>query len=497
MEEEFSIKNKLKILTIILFILISISCVNATQIQENESTLYISQNTTNELSNINKNDFTNLYDEIDASSQTKILNLTKDYTYNPQNDGKYSSGITIDIDDLTIDGQGHTINANNQARIFNIKSNNVTLKNLAIINGNGNSYGGAIYWTGLNGKIEDSIFKNSTSPNSGGAIYFKNAATVTNSKFINNSAHFGGAIDFEQNSAVTNCEFTNNFATYLGGAVFSSVQTRFFNSRFIQNEAGDGGGIYFFTTGTIENSLFERNIAIGYGGAITNENTLTIKNSTFTKNTGAYAGAIFLKGDGNIDNSIFNENIAKTGGAISSYCFNTSILNSEFNLNTAEKGKSLEIENKHVKLENLTFSNEYSSYESEIYMQCANPILNNLSFKNITKKDEPSNTNESTAPTVVKKVIKKKTAIIAKTKTFKSTKTKKYAVILKSGKTILKNKKIKLNLKGKTYNAKTNKKGKAIFKLKITKKGKYKAVIRFYGDKLYKATKKIIYIIKK
>ena len=37
-------------------------------------------------------------------------------------------------------------------------------------------------------------------------------------------------------------------------------------------------------------------------------------------------------------------------------------------------------------------------------------------------------------------------------------------------------------------------KGKAVFKLKITKKGKFKATIKFAGDKLYKASKKTVYI---
>ena len=74
------------------------------------------------------------------------------------------------------------------------------------------------------------------------------------------------------------------------------------------------------------------------------------------------------------------------------------------------------------------------------------------------------------------------------------TKTKKYTVILKTGKTPLKNKRIKLKLRGKTYSAKTNKKGKVTFKLKIKKRGKFKAVIRFNGDKSYKASKKTVYI---
>ena len=84
--------------------------------------------------------------------------------------------------------------------------------------------------------------------------------------------------------------------------------------------------------------------------------------------------------------------------------------------------------------------------------------------------------------------------ITAKAKTFKtSVKTKKYTITLKdnTGKAI-KKAKVTLKVKGKTYKATTNSKGKATFKIKnLKKKGKFKAVIKFKGDKYYKkATKK-------
>ena len=492
---ELIIKNKIIILSILLFVLISLSCVNATQINETEPVTYISESSSNEILNANIGDFSTLNDEINLASQTKTLNLTKDYSYNPSNDESYSAGITISIDDLVIDGQGHTINANNQARVFNIQSNNVILKNIVIINGYSDYQGSAIHWTGTNGKVIDSTFKDSTSKYIGGAIYFNNYANVTNSKFINNSANFGGAVDFEADSYVENCIFENNFAKYLGGAVFSSKHTNILNSTFAKNEAGDGGGIYFFSKGLVENSLFEKNNAIGYGGAITNEGEVIVRNSNFINNTGEYSGAIFLKGNGIIDNSTFSENSAnKEAGAIDSYCDNTSISNCIFNHNEATKGKSIQIINKHVRIENSIFNNNPSSLESEIYVECSNSILSNLTFKNVTKKEDQAKT-EPAKKTTNKKITKKKTKITAKSKTFKSkTKTKKYTITLKTGKTPLKNKKIKLRLRGKTYSAKTNKKGKATFKLKIIKKGRFKATVRFYGDKYYKATKKTVYI---
>ena len=102
------------------------------------------------------------------------------------------------------------------------------------------------------------------------------------------------------------------------------------------------------------------------------------------------------------------------------------------------------------------------------------------------------------------KITKKQTSITANAKTFKSkAKSKKYTVTLKTvksknGKTYLSaGKKITLKLNGKTYTAKTDSKGKASFSLKITKKGKFKATVKYAGDAVYKAyTKKANITIK-
>ena len=94
------------------------------------------------------------------------------------------------------------------------------------------------------------------------------------------------------------------------------------------------------------------------------------------------------------------------------------------------------------------------------------------------------------------KVTKKATKIVAKKKTFKAkVKVKKYTITLKSGKTLLKKVKVTLKVNGKTYKATTNKKGKATFKIKnLKKKGTYNAVIKFKGNKNYKATSKKVKI---
>lgn len=87
---------------------------------------------------------------------------------------------------------------------------------------------------------------------------------------------------------------------------------------------------------------------------------------------------------------------------------------------------------------------------------------------------------------------KQTTPKVTKKATFKAKKkTKKYSIVLKAGKAAVKKVKVTLKVGKKTYKATTNSKGKATFKItKLNKKGKYTAVIKFKGNKNFKATSK-------
>ena len=99
------------------------------------------------------------------------------------------------------------------------------------------------------------------------------------------------------------------------------------------------------------------------------------------------------------------------------------------------------------------------------------------------------------------KVAKKtKTSITASAKkTFKAkVKSKKITVTLKASKKAIKKAKLYLTVKGKTYKATTNSKGKATFKItKLTKKGKYTGKIKYKGTSKYFSSQKTIKIIVK
>jgi hypothetical protein len=98
----------------------------------------------------------------------------------------------------------------------------------------------------------------------------------------------------------------------------------------------------------------------------------------------------------------------------------------------------------------------------------------------------------------VKVTVKKATLKIdSKAVSFKAkVKTKKYTITLKdSAGRFIKNAKLTLKVKGKSYSATTDSKGKATFKIKnLGKKGTYKADIVYGGNNLYNKIAKTVNI---
>ena len=95
------------------------------------------------------------------------------------------------------------------------------------------------------------------------------------------------------------------------------------------------------------------------------------------------------------------------------------------------------------------------------------------------------------------KVNKQKPKLTSSKKTFKAkAKTKKLTTTLKTSRgKVLKGKKVIFTIKGKKYIVKTNKKGVATAKIKLTKKGKRVCKIKFAGDSTYSAITKSIKVV--
>ena len=247
---------------------------------------------------------------------------------------------------MTIDGNGHTIDALGKSRIFVTQAdtfkNNLNLKNIVFKNGyHASSWGGAIQFANQlnNLLIENCTFINCTSAKSNGAavVFTK---PVTNSRisatFIGNKAPNGlGALAFGSSATVDGCEFDltfiNNTALQAAAANFGTTVS---NSQLTLNLNGNvadkyGGGVYFQNRVSNVNisGNFVNNIAgskgDGSGGALYFRALASNVNidGTFKGNRGKtrYAGAIYS--DGGMDNvninGYFEDNVANfEGGAI-------------------------------------------------------------------------------------------------------------------------------------------------------------------------------------
>lgn len=144
--------------------------------------------------------FTDLYSDIYDADDGSTITLTQDYTRNTTT--QYSDVSTIYISkNITIDGNGYTLNSMNSGRTLYIeKGNTVTIKNLKIINSNISSCGSSI-WNAGNLTVINCEFKDNLATGIGctAGIYNQNGdntpkLTVLNSKFINCRGNVAGAL---------------------------------------------------------------------------------------------------------------------------------------------------------------------------------------------------------------------------------------------------------------------------------------------------------------
>lgn len=165
-----------------------------------------------------------------ADSQIK---LEKDYFFDEQMDSEFKNGIVI-TESVTIDGQGHTIDAKGLARIFQIVPGSI-LKNIRFLNG-ASDYGGAILSLGFF-QLFNCTFINNTATVNGGAIYeAQTQVHIDGSTFINNSAfNTGGAVFGEMAVIVKGSSFVNNMAGNLAGAVYAQGTLNSEDSNYSNN----------------------------------------------------------------------------------------------------------------------------------------------------------------------------------------------------------------------------------------------------------------------
>ncbi|MDO5860807.1 S-layer family protein [Methanobrevibacter sp.] len=290
---------------------------------ENQDINKINEETILTEDSLNENGtFADLANEISTAGST--LNLTKNYVYDTANDTVFKNGININKE-ITINGNGFTIDGSKTARIFNITSNNIVLNNLTLINTNilrvnsNDCGGGALFITGSNMTINNCLF-------------------ASNVAHESTSLHYGGSV-----------------IDYGGAAIYSlGVNTTINNCTFRKNTATQSSTIFDFDDPT---KLISG--AAIYGGG----DLLTIKNSTFEENNADNSAVyIFNVANFNINNCIFKSNkyvacgIENSNGIMNN-CYFTD--NRGTGHVSSASGSSLEVKNSTMNVNNTLFYADY------------------------------------------------------------------------------------------------------------------------------------------
>ena len=197
--------------------------------------------------NITGGSYTLLQALIDNTPENGTLNLPLNITYDPDTDGWLQTGMRINKT-MTLNGDGYTISGLNQARIFLITGNNVTIDNLIYTNGTAlantlrsGTEGAAIASCGDNLTLTNSIFKNGYSNDRAAAILI--VGTPNGYQYTR--------------TYIDNCTFINNTCPdFLINAEGNEI---YINHCIFENNSMSGQTIWIRTIGNVTNSVFVNN----------------------------------------------------------------------------------------------------------------------------------------------------------------------------------------------------------------------------------------------
>ena len=247
----------------------------------------------------------------------------------------------------------------------------------------------------------------------------------------------------------------------------------------------------------LKNIVFKNSRSTVGGAVYCNGTNITIINSTFIKNWifDSDGAAINFKYDGKVINSTFINNAKyKVLDSIAKpvYCCKMNeTIRHDHEINCDDVYTIVSFEKNY----NVTIIN--STFNADQVQAIIIPNITTLGPGGIKNYSYPLINKTNASKVVINKLSIK---VFAKNKVFnKKLRTKLYSVVLKSKDSkVLKNTWVTLKIKGKFFKAKTNKNGKATFKItKLNKKGKFTAKIIFKGDKYYSSANKNVKIVVK
>ncbi|WP_409199330.1 beta strand repeat-containing protein [Methanobrevibacter sp. DSM 116169] len=303
-------RRLITIALIISVLLLSLSIISAEEIINDDNVIdndinlqnnlieEISQeaNTKNSVQNASGN-FSNLQKAINDAGENGTVNLEGNITLANGEETTFLNGVEINWNNITILGNGYTIDGKNLVRIFTIESDNVTIKNLTLINGiNENwGHGGAIYSNGDYLQLINMTFIGNVAISGGALGLFGNYGRIVDSKFYYNNAYMDYYVEMYGS----------------GGAIFNNGNNlEIINSILMYNNASEGGAIYneghnisIYNT-TLSYNNVSKIGASNRGGAIFNiGNAVTISDSILNNNEAGDGGAIFNYGGNDISNN--------------------------------------------------------------------------------------------------------------------------------------------------------------------------------------------------
>ena len=431
--------------------------------------------------------FTDLNITINGNSNSTIY-LSNNYTYNDDSDSGFTAGILINRD-LTIYGNGVTIDGNKMARIFNVTDSklNVNFYNINFINGQAVN-GGAIYSINNTYNVYNCTFTGN-SGSEGGAIYKGNAYNCT---FKGNTASRGGAMC---NGKAFLCRFNGDTISWITPIpaiinVINYTSTYKSGERLKFNLTADD--ILFDGFNTTIN-IYKNGVLIKTVYGLTGEGWIV------DLEPGEYTAELSLTDypEENATNATITVSKEKLASKITANPISTAYYVSKYLVITLKDCNGNAITGEVLNV-NLGGSKNYKTdVNGQVKIQVGTLIPKVYTAKISYAKSDMYNGSTSSVKVTVNKATPKITANAVKY----VGNTKQFMVYFLTGHIkshALKNTKVTLKVAGKTYSVKTNSKGQGVFNISQLKKGKYTAVLTVPANNCYnKVTRTVIMNVKK
>ena len=415
--------NKLILNSFILLVLLfSVTAISAADLNDTSNIDVLKDN------EINNNSFSEFNQKIYVE-ESNSMDLDCDYKYDEKYDWDYATGNQITKTNFVINGNGHTIDCNNQARAFNITGNNtkinnliikngfyelgsaistkvsITLNNVTFINcsGNGTNNLGAVFTNGPLLTISNCKFINTSGTEGASVTAYYSAVNITNSTFMSSSDKInkGHIYVYESELLVSSSDFLNTTAKY-ATAIFAEdkcailLEDTKFRNLFANMTAG-AIGVKLIDELIISNCEFNNVSSVNNGGALFADingeqkhktNSVIINGSDFKNCKSGFGGAILqLAGSLMINGSNFIFNQADyEGGAIYTSFADVEIIDSIFRNNSVTDeisyGGACYFDMGVVGLEGDLFENNTGSIVSTIYAYDTNLEIERSYFEN-------------------------------------------------------------------------------------------------------------------